>query len=382
MRIAVDVSMLSGTRNGISRYLEELLSACILAPEAGCQWLLYGRKAVRGEVLSRANVRFRGDGLPHHSGRVASLFSTQPYWAAIDRPDVFWGPAHRLPWRLPSTTARVVTIHDLCWLEVADTMRRSTRRLDTWLMPRALAMADRIIAVSKSIGETIRVTFPDTADRVVVIPAGTSVLPRAKGMEAVRHLGVQSPYVLFVGTIEPRKNLRRLIEAFSRLSGAGCEHARLVIVGAYGWGGQGILEGIADLGLSDRVVVLGRVSDDDLATLYAHARCLALPSLYEGFGLPLLEAMASGTPVLTSRMGSMAEIVADGGVLVDPLAVESIEAGLRKLLCDDDLRRELGNRARERAAAYSWARAARETLAAMGEAMALRRGSMPTRVAR
>jgi glycosyltransferase involved in cell wall biosynthesis len=181
--------------------------------------------------------------------------------------------------------------------------------------------------------------------------------------------GLETPYFLFVGTIEPRKNLPRLFEAFGRFRArVGREAPRLVLAGSRGWRDEGIDRLAAPLG--DAVRFLGRVSEEDLVALYNAALGHVLVSLYEGFGLPALEAMACGTPTLVSDTSSLPEVVGDAGLYADPDRVDSIADALWRLWDDAALRRCLGERGRERAAAFTWRRAAERTSEVYARAVA------------
>jgi len=373
VRIAVDVGALASPGNGIGRYLAAILARIIEQPDTANEWRLYGRRATPIAPASQARVRQRYDYLPSDMGRILSLCSTLPVWAALDRPDLFWGPGHRLPCQLPPRTARVVTIHDLCWLKAPATMRASTRWLDAQLMPRALAQADRVIAVSTATRDDLCAAFPALEKRTVVIHEAPTPMPAPEPVEWLQRRAIVAPYALFVGTLEPRKNLRRLLQAFATLAPALRENVQLVIAGPQGWGGERVDTEVARLGIGGHVCVLGRVDDTELATLYRHATCLAMPSLYEGFGLPLLEAMSQGTPVLTSRTASMPEVAGAAGLLVDPLEVMSIADGLARMLFDQSLRSRLAGEAQQQAARFSWARAAEETLRVFEDAVRERR---------
>lgn len=377
MRIAVDVGALASPGNGIGRYLAAILSHAIDQSNSADDWCLYARRATSVAPSSSARVHARYDYLPSDLGRILSLCSTVPVWAALDRPDLFWGPAHRLPCRLPRRTARVVTIHDLCWLKAPDTMRASTRWLDARLMPRALAQADRVIAVSTATRNDLCEAFPALENRTVVIHEAATPMPEPASPQWLEQAGIATPYLLFVGTLEPRKNLRRLLQAMATLPEALRGKTQLVIAGPPGWGNQRVDVEVARLALGANVRVLGWMGDAELATLYRHAICLAMPSLYEGFGLPLLEAMAQGTPVLTSRTASMPEVAGAAGLLVDPLDVASIADGLRRILIDHALRSRLAAEAKPQAARFSWARAAAETLRVFEDAVTARRGVLP-----
>jgi glycosyltransferase involved in cell wall biosynthesis len=175
-------------------------------------------------------------------------------------------------------------------------------------------------------------------------------------------LGLRSgTYILHVGTMEPRKNLVRLVQAFAKLRRSRLA-IQLVLAGAQGWMYEDVLAEVERLGLEEDVIVLGRVDAESLPALYNGARCVAYPSLYEGFGLPVLEAMACGTPIVTSRTSSLPEVVGDAGVLVDPYDVGQIAEALEQLIVDEDAARCYAQRGRQRASAFSWEATARKTL--------------------
>lgn len=376
MRIAVDMGACSPSGGGISRYVE-----CMLGEMHGMapadQWLLYGRGGMLRAYGAMSGVAIRSDGLPHDAGRIASLVTSLPCWSAIDRPDIFWGPAHRLPAWLPASTARVVTIHDLCWIKAPQTMRAVSRRLDASFMPRAIRQADKVIAVSSATARDFERAFPQAAAKVVVVAEGVSPLPEPHEPAALRAAGIDGPYVLFVGTLEPRKNLDRLLEAYAAVQRDNdhCDNDHwpgLVIAGAPGWGGRSLESRCAELGLGAKVRILGRVDDKMLATLYRHALFLAMPSLYEGFGLPLVEAMSQGRAVLTSQNSSMPEVAGPAGLLVDPLSTESIAQGFKQMVQDTALREKLAGAAVAQAKLFSWTLSARATLEVMRQAVAQR----------
>jgi glycosyltransferase involved in cell wall biosynthesis len=176
-----------------------------------------------------------------------------------------------------------------------------------------------------------------------------------------RRYGLHKPFVLYVGTIEPRKNLTRLVTAFAQIHRQ-YPDLELILVGQLGWQYGSLLKAIEDLQLGSAVRRAGYVPDADLPALYNLARLLAFPSLYEGFGLPVIEAMACGTPVLTSNGSSLAEIAAGASCLIDPLDVNAITSGLLRLITDDDVHDRLRAAGLARAAQFSWQRAAAETV--------------------
>ena len=263
-----------------------------------------------------------------------------PAKARRDRVDVLHCPSQRAPAR--SRVPLVVTLHDLAVLRHPETFNRWTRGYSRALLPRVAGAATRVIAVSeftrREAVELLRV--PD--EKIRVIPNAVGPPFKADGKAA------EGDYVLAVGTLEPRKNLSRLISAFNR---AGLDGCRLLVTGMLGWGGVEAT--------GNGVRWLGFVPDEELARLYRGARCVAYVSPYEGFGLPVLEAMACGAPVVTAQTGAAPEVADGAAVLVDPLDSEAIAAGLGEALARSD---ELGREGREAAAAYDWGRVARETI--------------------
>ena len=371
-RIGVDARLLSEKVTGIGRYTSEMLAPLV---ERDHDWVLYSHRPILEKNWPGPghNVKLRTGNLPGRALRMAWAQSILPWWAGQDDIDLFWAPTHRLPRYLPQRIARVVTIHDLVWKHAGETMRPFSRWLDAKLMPEAVHLADRIITVSAHTARDLVTEMPEAEGKVRVVHLGISALHPAADEESLKPLGIDRPYFLFVGTLEPRKNLHRLLEAFARLPEGIKESVLLVIAGRKGWGNVDVHAVAGRLGLSDRIRVTGYVGEKLLSSLYTHARFLAMPSLYEGFGLPLVEAMARGAPVLTSNRASMPEVAGDAGLLVNPHDVGSIAQGLRVLLTDETLRKKLGKRAKEAAVRFSWAQARDATLQVFEEAMEERR---------
>lgn len=370
-RIGVDAGLLSEPVTGIGRYTQEMLKALI---GYGHDWTLYShRPIVVGDGGSHDNVRIRAANLSLRGVRMLWAQSVLPWWAAQDGIDLFWAPTHRLPRYLPARIARVVTIHDLVWKHAGQTMRPLSRWLDAKFMPEAVRLADRVIAVSEHTAQDLLTEIPEAEGKVRVVPLGVSVLSEPSAPEVLRALGIEAPFVLFVGTLEPRKNLRRLLEAYAALPDSVRKSVRMVIAGGKGWGGVDVLSIAVQLNISDRIHVVGHASDALLSALYDHALFLAMPSLYEGFGLPLVEAMARGKPVLTSNCASMPEVAGDAGIFVDPSDVNSICNGLLSMVAEVSLRQRLAGNARAMAARYSWEKAAEATSRIFDEAVQARR---------
>jgi glycosyltransferase involved in cell wall biosynthesis len=322
LRVGIDVSPLELTGAGTARYLQKLIA--VLEREPGIE-------------LHRH--RFPGSSRPAKIARdTAWYLGALPVASRGD--DVLHLPAHRGP--LLSAAPLVVTIHDLAVIRHPEAFNRWTRRYSRALLPRLARAARRVIAVSEfTAREAVELLGVDE-QRLRVIPHGVEEPFTPHGAAA------EGGYVLAVGTLEPRKNLPRVVLAAER---AGID---VRVVGGSGWG---------DVDVESA----GFVPDDELARLYRGAAALVYPSLYEGFGLPVLEAMACGTPVVTSE-GSAPAAVADGAaVLVDPLDVEAIAEGIR-----DALRRreELRVAGLERAKEFTWESAAKATAEVYREAAA------------
>jgi glycosyltransferase involved in cell wall biosynthesis len=321
LTVGIDVSPLELTAAGTARYLNKLLE--------GLEEVEVRRYAMPGSSRTRKIVR-----------DTAWYLARLPRQAARDGVDVLHCPGHRGPLR--SRVPVVMTMHDLAVLRFPETFNRWTRTYSRLLLPRVARAAARVIAVSEfTAGDAVELLGVDP-DRVHVIPHGVDAPFTPAGPAR------DGDYVLAVGTVEPRKNLERVAAAARR---AGVE---LRVAGAPGWGDV-------------RVESLGYVDDERLAELYRGAACLVYPTLYEGFGLPVLEAMACGTPVVTSTGSAPAQVADGAAVLVDPLDVEAIAAGI-----DEAIRRrdELRAAGIERARSYSWAAAAKATAAVYREAAA------------
>jgi glycosyltransferase involved in cell wall biosynthesis len=206
---------------------------------------------------------------------------------------------------------------------------------------------------------------------VVAVPNGVGPIfrPLPDAAEAAqRRFGVEPPFVLFVGGLAPRKNARRLLDAFARLAADGLPH-RLVLAGGDRGEGEALRAGVEERGLNGRVRFLGHVGDDDLPALYGAASALCFPSLYEGFGLPALEAMACGTPVAASGTTGLGEAVGDAAETFDPESVDAITAALRRVLEDPPRREQLHRAGLARAAAMSWRRSAAAVASVYREAL-------------
>jgi len=268
----------------------------------------------------------------------------------------------------------VVTVHDLSFLRYPELFRPFNRAyLSRWTRW-SLRRAARIIAVSSSTRQDLIDLYRVPPERIAVVPNGVDKeIAPVDDPERLRRFcasrGVSRPFILSVGTLEPRKNLPTLLNAFALLRRQeGLAHT-LVLVGGRGWYYEEIDATVDALGLTGHVHIAGHVPGDELALWYSAADLFCYPSMYEGFGLPPLEAMACGTPVVTSNTSSLPEVVGDAGLMVDPADVEGLAAHMARVLSDPDLRARLRKAGPERAAQFSWRATAERTLAVYEDAL-------------
>jgi glycosyltransferase involved in cell wall biosynthesis len=328
LKIGVDIRILCSPLTGIGRYVYELCK--ILSQDQEISLYLYAPSVIKDkyiEGLKNAHLRFSN--FPTKIGRQFWGETILCRQAIQDDVDLFWGPSHRLPYFLSNSIKKVVTIHDLVWKLYPETMRKSTLLLESFFMPKAVKKADHILADSLATKQAIKDVFNVGDDKLSVIYPG--VHPLGDGIP-VKHFSDLTNYILFVGTLEPRKNLKRLLCAYAQLEEKLKYVYPLVIAGGAGWGDVNLMKIIEDVKIAQYCKVLGYVNDEKLQSLYAHCAFLAFPSLYEGFGIPIIEATRYGKQVLTSNTSSMPEAANEYGVLVDPLSVDSILSGLSYLI--------------------------------------------------
>jgi alpha-1,3-rhamnosyl/mannosyltransferase len=361
MRIGFDVAKVFGPRDGIASYTTSLLD--ILADRAqssgGFSLHLYaGDVDAEPEDWERTLGHLPGSVVPH-PGRHPDqddldLFHTTSFTDT----GFFEGPV-------------LFTVHDLTFLTHPE-YHRPVNRAHCLRSTLRAVWQDALLAVdSQATADEVRRWFHVAPGRMhVVYPAPSPVFVALEGEERAaaerrlaERLGIEGSFVLSVGALEPRKNLGRLIEAYSALDPALRRGTPLVLVGDGGWKQQSVFTE----DWPESVRRLGKVEERDLVALYNAASVVAYPSLVEGFGLPVVEAMACGTPVLTSNVSSLVEVGGDAALCVDPLDVSAIRSGLESLLRDPSLRRRCREAGFERAARFSWQRAADQVIALYGE---------------
>jgi glycosyltransferase involved in cell wall biosynthesis len=374
MKIGVDARLLSRELTGIGRYTLEMCRA--LNKLNNINLYLYSPSPIQDHIyFSIPTANFRTSVINNPFLKQAWTEVQLPYWASQDDVDVFWGPAHRLPGFLPGKVAKVVTIHDLVWKYAPETMRPMSRLLERIQMPRSVCKADMVVCDSQATFNAVKDEFHIDFDALTVVCPGSSMVVDCMPRESLHRIGIYRPFFLFVGTLEPRKNLTRLLEAYGSLQKSDRVKAMLVIAGGKGWGKEDLEGCIREMGLNDDVLMVGYVDEPTLSSLYTHALFLAMPSLYEGFGLPLVEAMAHGTPVLAANNSSMPEVVGNAGFLLDAHDIHSMSEGLKQMITNDSMRNSFATEARKNASRFNWDESAQSLRQVFEKAVSIRESS-------
>ena len=385
MHIGLDLAACTINYAGIGRYADALARALFAPTSPGERMdelvLFTGDRSP--DWLSHSSQAFLAGRSP--GVRVESVYAYRGH--PVLRANAFLGPRlartgiqvfHSpdtldFPLTSPRRVALVATIHDLIpWL-FPRTVTRGHRWIRCAILPLVIRRADRLIVDSQATARDLLRLFPDAVGKVRVVHLGVDSRFAPASLHevaAVRsRLGLSSEYLLFVGTLSPRKNLIGLFRAYALLRQRKEDPPPLVVAGAPGWLWEPIMQEVNELGLQTRVKFCGFVPDDILPALLTGATLFVMPSLYEGFGLPVLEAMACGTPVLTSDRSSIPEVAGEAALQVDPEKSEAIADGIRRVLDDSHYRVELARRGRERASAFRWDVTARNTVAVYREAL-------------
>ena len=369
MRVCLDVQSAIGRRTGVGRYTRALAAALPAA-------------APTGDDVEGFYFDFRGRGggadappLPARRIRWIPGRIAQQSWKRLHFPPFDWlAGAYDLYHfpnfiRPPLTRGKsVVTIHDVSFLRMPETTESRNLRYLASHIRDTVERSDRIITDSRAMADDIHELLGVSRDRLRPIHPGLEPIfapPRADRAAAARaRLGLNRPYLLFVGTLEPRKNIPLLVDIFEHMGG---ESGDLVLVGMRGWHCDPILRRISDSPLRDRIRWLEYVAEEDLPSIYAGADCLVFPSRYEGFGFPPLEAMACGAPVVSSTGGSLREVLEGGARLVESEDPSAWAEAIRSILGDAAEREQWRARGFAQARRYRWDRTARDTWAVYRE---------------
>jgi glycosyltransferase involved in cell wall biosynthesis len=371
MRIAYDARPLIEPTTGIGRYVRSLLEALLGCPEVQEILLCSPRKIETGSVLGR-DPRVRERIQLGWKGNIW-LQAFIPLFLEKCKPDLFHATLFLTP--LLARCPSVVNIYDLTAYRYPGTMEAKNRWLLRVLIPRAVSRAEKIITLSEFTRQEIGERWPQASHKIVVVPGAPYVSTELQpGVSKVQdpdrilsQYGVQRPYLLYVGTLEPRKNIVRMLRAFELLNQMGTRGVQLVLVGSEGWGFKEFRQAWQSSPVRHAIRYIGYVPDTVLGILYRHADVFLYLSLYEGFGLPPLEAMAAGTCVVASNRASLPECLGDAAVLAEPFDTEAVANAVSRLLEDEGLRMDYVRRGLQRAGIYSWRKSAEKTLAVYRE---------------
>jgi glycosyltransferase involved in cell wall biosynthesis len=366
IRVAIEASAVPARLTGAGVYVARLLAA------------MASRDDVEAEVFCAPGsaAALAAPGLRLHpvaaarAGRPARIIWTQLLAGRAARAagaDLLHGVHYELP--LAARLPAVVTVHDLTLLTNPEGHEPGKVRYFGRALRRAVRVARRVLCVSATTARDLADREGVAPERIDVTRLGTDLGPAGEAEVAAlrRRLGLDGPYLLGLGTVEPRKDLPTLVRAFASLAGE-LPH-RLVLAGLAGWGQGALAAAVADSGVADRVLLCGYLPEADKAALFTGADVFAYPSRYEGFGLPVLEAMACGTPVVTTTGGSLPEVAGDAALLVEPGDPDALAAALAKLAGDPSARQAAASRGRARAAEFTWDGCAAETVAAYRRAL-------------
>lgn len=355
---------------GIGRYVRELVAA-LAREDRSTAWRLFVAGARTADLPPAPGDNFHWRPTPLSSRWLTRIW----HRARIPLPvEVFTGPLtlfHATDFVLPPvrrSATTIVQVHDLSFLRVPEAAPPALRSWLERVVPASLRRADYVLADSRATREDlIELCAVEPHAKIGVLHGGVDSRfrprPAAEQLAVRRKYGLDNwPFVLSVGTLQPRKNHGRLVESLARLREDGHD-LHLVLAGGTGWLSEPFHAQLRNSGLQDVVHLTGYVADADLPALYSAATVFAFPSLYEGFGLPVLEAMACGVPVVTSNVSSLPEVAGDAALLIDPLDSEALSDALRRVLLDSALRQQLVQAGRARARRFGWQRAARELLA-------------------
>ena len=371
-RIGIIADSLNNEKTGIGQYLYNLLRYIAKFDRENEYFLINNKNESCGVCVNNFKLEIVDKTMP-------SIFSgSHPWHLTIPSKlkhsnfNLIFNPS-QIPTFFRFNTSHIVTVLDLiailfpkdCWFG------KST--LYKLFLPRTLKNADKIIAISQNTKDDLIKHFniPEEKIRVIYLAANKSykLLPKEEINKIKIKYNLNYSFILYVGTLEPRKNIVRLIEAFYKARNENSINHKLVFTGRKGWKYENIFNKIKELNLEKDIIFTGYVSDEDLPALYNTADLFVYPSIYEGFGLPPLEAMACGTPVITSNVSSLPEVVGNAGIMVNPYNVNELADKITEVLTNEELKKELSQKGLERAKLFSWEKCAKETMEVFEEAI-------------
>ena len=361
-RIALDYTAAYEQGGGIGRYVREIVNALARQP-ADFEYRLFVSGVSDAKPLpQKPATHFSWKPTRISPLNLARLWQRARIPLPIEfftgRADLYHATDFVLP---PVHTRSLLTVHDLSFVRVPETASPPLKRYLDVVVPRSVQRADHVLADSQATKDDLIELYGTPAEKITVLLSGVDArFKPTQGANVRQKYNIPArPYIFSVGTVQPRKNYARLIHALAAVRARGLD-VGLVIAGGKGWLDDPIYAAIADAGMGDYVQFIGFADDADLPALYSDALITALPSLYEGFGFPVIESMACGTPVLTSTVSSLPEVAGDAAIMVEPTGLEAIAEGLERLITDEALRAQLVERGLARAKQFTWERTAEQ----------------------
>lgn len=361
MRIGIDARLVYYNRAGIGEYIVQLVHALANIETGGDKFVLLQSRKDKTNIIENHGFGRKSLWTPSHNRFEQAALGFEVSRIKLD---LLHSPDFIPPFR--RNCKSVITIHDLAFLLYPHFLTKESARYYGQI-DQAWRRTDHIIAVSEATKQdSIKMLGVPEKKITVIHEAANPIyrpIPAAEAKAHVKkHYKIDKNFILFVSTIEPRKNLPGLLQAYRRLRDDYKRDELLVLAGANGWLWEEVYETVSRLNLEDHVAFLGRVPSEDLVHLYNAARLLVHPSFYEGFGLTPLEALTCGTPAIVSNTAALPEVVGDAALLIDPHDIEGMTVAMMRVLTENELRDDLSSKGLKRARQFSWEKAAQKTL--------------------
>lgn len=360
MRVLIDAHMVGGQETGNETYIANLTASLSALDTVQCAAAVTPNAKYPEQLLESDAVLLRLKSSCNVGRLTYGLSALSRTWDAQLMHVTYFAP-------LLTACPLVVSVHDVSFKLYPEFFSFRDRLLFRALLPFSLQRADAVITISEHARKEILRHYPAVAGRVYVTPLAPApfygrIAEKSQLDSVLKEYAIEHEFILAVGNIQPRKNLSRLIRAFSKVHGR-LKEVQLVIVGKEEWRTSTIHELVAELELTGMVIFTGYVPEKELVLLYNAARVFTYPSIYEGFGLPILEAMACGVPVVTSNSSAMPEVAGDAAILIDPFSEEEIADGILQILSNQELAHALSEAGLRRAAEFTWQHTIEQTVA-------------------
>jgi glycosyltransferase involved in cell wall biosynthesis len=368
VKIAIDIRTIDKPRSGVGYYVTNLVEQLMTIDDANRYCLISNDAGFDKGLTGAGNFRHCHTRISNENHLFGDIWENTVLPRSLEKMgiDIFHGPAFMIP-LFKGDLRTVATIHDIVAFILPHTIPKKYSLYMKLLISQVVKRADRIISVSESTKADLVTWLGTPEDKIDVVPQGVSsrfvpASPDDDGQTIRKKYGIRGDYYLFVGNLEPRKNLIRIMQAFEAARDSLGRDIQLVVCGKKGWLYDDIIAAYHRIKRDSEIILTNYVDERDLLGLYQHARIFLFPTLYEGFGMPVLEAMAAGAPVVTSNVSSFPEICGDAALLVDPYDIGAIAGAILDVEDSAELRAELRERGLRRVQDYTWRATAEKTL--------------------